>query len=92
MSGRVVANNTVVWLSVAFAAVLALTVEWMALKVIAGRGGRHDWFALSLFIVPLLISLVAIASILWRRPAWVRWTAAATILVLPPLLLGALHG
>ena len=92
MSGRVAANNTVVWLSVAFAAVLALTVEWMALKVIAGGGGRQDWFALSLFIVPLLISLVAIASILWRRPAWVRWTAAATILVLPPLLLGALHG
>jgi hypothetical protein len=89
---RAALNSTAVWLNVALAAVLALTVEWMALKLIGGGGGRSDWLALSLFIVALLISLGAIASILWRRAAWVRWTAAATIWVLPPLVLGALHG
>jgi hypothetical protein len=93
VSRRVTLHKAVVWLCIAFAAVLALAVEWMTMKVVAGGGGRRDWFALSLFIVPLLISLGAIALILSRRPVWVRWAAAATILVLPPvLLLGAFHG
>ena len=80
--------------AVACGVALTLTVEWMALIVLRGSSDRHAIIVLALFVVPLLISLGAIAFCLASRPAWTRWASALLILLVPPALLisGAFHG
>ena len=80
---------------VVFSVLLAWAVEWMTAAVLAGSAGGHDWFVLALFVVPLLISLIAIGMSLASRPVWTRWASALVILLVPPALLlisGAFHG
>jgi hypothetical protein len=92
---RSTAHDAGLVVGVLFAVLLTWAVEWMARAVLTGEAGGHDWFVLSLFAVPLLISLAAIAMSLASRPPWTRWTSAIVILLVPPALLlisGAFHG
>jgi hypothetical protein len=81
-------------LGVGFAVVLTFTVEWMASAVLkAPSAGSHDWFVLTLFVLPLLISLGAIGVTLARRPLWARLAATISIVLIPAaLMFGVLNG
>jgi zinc transporter ZupT len=74
-------------ISIALAVPLAMTVEGLAVVMVDNAATRSELAVLGLFAVPLLTVWAAIALSLWTRPVRLRWSAAALLLLLPPLLL-----
>jgi hypothetical protein len=74
-------------ISIVLAVPLAMIVEGLAVVMVANAATGSELAVLGLFAVPLLTVWAAIALSLWTRPVRLRWSAAALLLLLPPLLL-----
>ena len=66
---------------------LSVVVEDLVAVMLANSATWRELAVLSLFAVPLVTGWVAIALSLSARPAWLRLSVAALLLLVPPLVL-----
>jgi hypothetical protein len=79
-------------LSIVLAVVYGVVVADLGLIMLQNDADQFAFAVLGLFATPLLTTWVAIAIWLASRPLWLRWTVAALLLLVPPLILfGALN-
>ena len=77
-------------LCIALAVVFAVIVEDLVAMMLANSATWRELAVLGLFAVPLVTGWVAIALSLSARPAWLRLSVAALLLLVPPLILAGL--
>ena len=81
-------------LVVGCAFLLALVTEWLAQFFLGELSDPFSLATLALMAAPLLLTYIAIAISLARRPLWLRVSIAIFLLLVPPALVfsGAFHG
>jgi len=91
-AGRRLSSDIGLGVSIVLAVPLAMIVEGLGLVMVENAATWRELAVLGLFALPLLTAVAAIALSLTGRPLWLRWTVAALLVLVPPvILLGVWH-